>query len=61
MYRDEIICTTGFGTTMSGNPAGTGAANQHTHAIENNANTTPDSPWYALCYIIKIRKWETFF
>jgi len=53
--------TTGFGATWSGNPLGSGPANEHTHPISNVANTTPDSPWYALCYIIKIRKWETFY
>jgi hypothetical protein len=40
---------------IDGNPA------EHTHPISNVQNTTPDSPWYALCYIIKIRKWETFY
>ncbi|MET1020143.1 MAG: hypothetical protein ABWX62_09180 [Microterricola sp.] len=53
--------TSGFGATWSGNPLGSGPANEHTHPISNVANTTPDSPWYALCYIIKIRRWETFY
>jgi hypothetical protein len=38
-----------------------GITAEHTHPFQNVANATPDSPWYALCYIIKIRKWETYY
>lgn len=54
-------CQTDAGTLLgaAGNGTGTAAA-KHFHTIDVLANNTPGVPWWTLCYIIKIRKWETF-